>query len=575
VLALEGLTMRRFEFRDGQSAKFWAIELAGRSFTVSYGKIGSAGQTQTKDFPDDAQAKKEHDKLVAEKIAKGYREITAAAAPPPAAAPAPAAATPEPTEEPVQAAAALPARPPAPASAERTFLCSTTKSHKFWNIALQGNRFTITFGKVGGAGETQTKEFPDEERARKEHDKLIWKKQGGGYVETTPRTAAPAEPDQAAGSLREALEAAIRADPEDLVAHSALADYLQEQGDPRGEFIAVQLALEDPRTPAAQRSKLEQREKQLLAAHQRAWTATALPAGVTANEDVDVTVTFRRGQLWGLALESWDYEEEGEQAVYCLAAAPEVGWVRELRIVQEPTSHSLGRLAGAAFAPFLRRLHVGGAENQTKAVGSGVAHLVTTCAALEELAVHAHIGAEEAIRLFAAPMRALRDLAVCCAQHYPLDRLAKNATLTRLRTIKLFPHRLEGTDAAYLNADGLRLLGASKHLTALADLTFKLWSGADAAADALVKTELLFRLERLDLSCGNLTDVGAEKIARALKSHAHRLRFLDLTANAFTPAGAQAIRSAGVEVECKGYHAPNSTEYLASEGDDEWTPVSG
>jgi hypothetical protein len=278
-----------------------------------------------------------------------------------------------------------------------------------------------------------------------------------------------------------------------------------------------------------------------------------------------------------LALESWDYEEEGSRVVRLLAGADatEVGWVRELRVVQEPDAHSLGAFARAAFAPLLLRLHVGGPDNQTKAVGGGVAGLVTACPQLEELTVHAHISAEEATRLFAAPMRALRKLAVCCAQHYPLDRLAKNATLTQLRTVKLFPHRREDTDAAYLNADGLRLLGASKHLTALTDLTFKLWSGGDAAADTLVKTGLLFRLERLDLSCGNLTDRGAEKIARALKSQAHRLRFLDLSKNAVTEAAAQAIGSAGVAVECKGYHDPDSTEYLASEGDDEWTPAFG
>jgi predicted DNA-binding WGR domain protein len=68
--------MRRFEFRDDKSAKFWAIELAGRSFTVNYGKIGSAGQTQTKDFLDDSRAKREHGKLIAEKLAKGYQEIS-------------------------------------------------------------------------------------------------------------------------------------------------------------------------------------------------------------------------------------------------------------------------------------------------------------------------------------------------------------------------------------------------------------------------------------------------------------------------------------------------------------------
>jgi uncharacterized protein (TIGR02996 family) len=45
--------------------------------------------------------------------------------------------------------------------------------------------------------------------------------------------------------LREALEAALVENPDDLAAHRAYADHLMELGDPRGEFIQVQLALED------------------------------------------------------------------------------------------------------------------------------------------------------------------------------------------------------------------------------------------------------------------------------------------------------------------------------------------
>ena len=69
--------MRTFEFRDGSSAKFWTIELTGTRFTVRFGKTGAAGQTQTKEFADEAKAKKEHDKLIAEKVAKGYAEVPA------------------------------------------------------------------------------------------------------------------------------------------------------------------------------------------------------------------------------------------------------------------------------------------------------------------------------------------------------------------------------------------------------------------------------------------------------------------------------------------------------------------
>ena len=68
--------MRRFEFRDGKSAKFWAIDLAGRSFTVTFGRLGTKGQTQTKTFKDEAAALKEHDNLIKEKLGKGYVETT-------------------------------------------------------------------------------------------------------------------------------------------------------------------------------------------------------------------------------------------------------------------------------------------------------------------------------------------------------------------------------------------------------------------------------------------------------------------------------------------------------------------
>lgn len=72
--------MRRFEFVEGGSSKFWEITLEGSSSTTHWGRIGTAGQSTTKSFANDAAAKKEHDKLVAEKLGKGYREVGAPAA---------------------------------------------------------------------------------------------------------------------------------------------------------------------------------------------------------------------------------------------------------------------------------------------------------------------------------------------------------------------------------------------------------------------------------------------------------------------------------------------------------------
>src|SRR5262249_1472990 len=66
----EGL-MRTFEYSDGKSDKFWNIELQGKQFTVTFGRKGTKGQTQTKKFPDAAKAQKEHDNCRAERTPRG------------------------------------------------------------------------------------------------------------------------------------------------------------------------------------------------------------------------------------------------------------------------------------------------------------------------------------------------------------------------------------------------------------------------------------------------------------------------------------------------------------------------
>jgi predicted DNA-binding WGR domain protein len=42
--------VRRFELSEGTSNKFWQIALDGAAFTVTWGRIGTNGQTQTKTF---------------------------------------------------------------------------------------------------------------------------------------------------------------------------------------------------------------------------------------------------------------------------------------------------------------------------------------------------------------------------------------------------------------------------------------------------------------------------------------------------------------------------------------------
>ncbi|TGN01136.1 WGR domain-containing protein [Leptospira yasudae] len=65
-------------FQDESSDKFWNIESSGNSFTVTYGKSGTAGQTQTKTFDSEETCLKEAEKLLKEKLKKGYRENSSA-----------------------------------------------------------------------------------------------------------------------------------------------------------------------------------------------------------------------------------------------------------------------------------------------------------------------------------------------------------------------------------------------------------------------------------------------------------------------------------------------------------------
>ncbi len=181
--------MARYEFSEGGSSKFWEISLDGASFTTRYGKIGTEGQTTLKEFDADAQARKEHDKLVAEKTKKGYELVgktgggakTAAKAAP--AAPAKAAPA---KAAPAKAAPAPAAKPVAKAKSKggaRRFEFVEGSSAKFWEVQLEGSSYTARYGKIGTDGQVTLKEFDSPDKAQNEYDKIVAEKTKKGYVE--------------------------------------------------------------------------------------------------------------------------------------------------------------------------------------------------------------------------------------------------------------------------------------------------------------------------------------------------------------------------------------------------------
>ena len=65
---------RTFEFNDEKSSKFWSIETNNNELSVTFGKIGTNGQSQTKSFASEEACAKEAEKLIREKTKKGYVE---------------------------------------------------------------------------------------------------------------------------------------------------------------------------------------------------------------------------------------------------------------------------------------------------------------------------------------------------------------------------------------------------------------------------------------------------------------------------------------------------------------------
>lgn len=79
---------RIFFCTENGAHKFWRVRVEEKTQIVRWGRIGTEGQALSKEFvtPEDALTATE--RLIAQKLAKGYRAVTAVEADVPVAAPA-------------------------------------------------------------------------------------------------------------------------------------------------------------------------------------------------------------------------------------------------------------------------------------------------------------------------------------------------------------------------------------------------------------------------------------------------------------------------------------------------------
>lgn len=155
--------MRRFEFQDGTSNKFWEVEIAGADLLLRWGKIGTRGQRKTKTFESAEASATEEKKLIAEKTGKGYVE---------ASAPPPKPAT---------------ARPPPEAT--RTLLRDARGNELI--LTLQGASVMIGEGK---SRVVQTLDSADDAKDHCERVINLRRKQGFNLIDSTQVAAVSVEP---------------------------------------------------------------------------------------------------------------------------------------------------------------------------------------------------------------------------------------------------------------------------------------------------------------------------------------------------------------------------------------------
>jgi uncharacterized protein (TIGR02996 family) len=434
-------------------------------------------------------------------------------------------------------------------------------------------------------------------------------------------------------ATREALEAALAAEPDDLGAHSAYADYLTEQGDPRGEFIAVQLALEDPTRSAAERKKLRQREQALLKKYERQWLGELAPLLLGTPEEqrtlyaaelrpeyanrADYFERMHFSHSWARGwLDRFECTSLTVEMARKLGRAPVARLLRTLvchssdagAVFQHepgpdiPTGSRRGRRFQAfevlAHYPAVRNLRVFqygeevDPEQDRYDCGTQYQQLGPLVAAmhrLEELSIYGHVYMDDEMwedmnRLLSLPT--LTHLRVFRHYHgttYALEPLATNPALGQLSHLLIYPHSFSrGFDPSHLGTD--TWIGA-RHGPALHRDNVR----------AVFTSPHLRSLTHLQLrSCsggdGMISDLVASGLLKRLKwldlRHGHvgdegarllakcpdtrNLEALDLTNNRLTRAGATVLRAAGVPVRAERQQgAPYNDDAILYVGDSE------
>lgn len=381
-------------------------------------------------------------------------------------------------------------------------------------------------------------------------------------------------------TTRDALESALAANPDDVALHSAYADLLLEQGDPRGEYIRLQLAAEDRNQPTAKLREYEQAAFELRQKHEQEWLENLWqfvrrpPSARSVAEPMEpnVVITWKRGWIDGIRI-----GQLSEELVRAVAANPLTRLLGALAAVRNfvwPNAREeirdaidLQPLIDAGRFTNLRHFELGSVEERVTAEGWQIDDAVEVMPNLESIKLCVDVFSESG--LFGGEYPRLHTIDI--TYNNPRCRfymLGYNDGLPNLRrlsldVVEIMPPRGElGSEREPITEGDLQSFFRSKHLKALEYFTFRNGEFTDAGVEELLASGFITRLKGLDLCRCNITDDGA----RMLAAHPHvpKLEYLHLDNNLLSPIGIQVLEEVGVSVSPNQlFGVPQPRDYMA------------
>ena len=418
-------------------------------------------------------------------------------------------------------------------------------SNKFWEITLSGNSFTTRWGKIGTKGQEKTQSFSNPIEAKREYEKLVNEKTKKGY-ELVDDKGGPTEDEEGGDSSNMAkrnpeLEEAIEKAPDNVEAYLVYGDWLQSQGDPRGELIAIQCAAHQAEGEEAK--KLKSKATALI----RKYKEYLLGSEFVEKEDNEFEVEWQFGFIKSARLAAGDYDSDFDiaEGLKQLLVLPSARFLRKLTFGMasfdgENSYDNLMDALADVRCPTLQELFIGDFEypdeteiswtqlGNIEPVYKAFPHLRSLKVRGGQLETGKHILLPElrelTIESGGLPIGAVR--AIGRSEWPKLERLevwfgsenyGAGGGIEDLKSL------LEGKTAPKLKHLGLRNAEFTNELCQM-----------------LHQSPLLKQLETLDLSMGTMTDEGAAALAANAAAYKH-LKHLDVTENLLSGDGEKAI----------------------------------